>query len=305
MKFFWKIFVVTFVVGSVIIYVAAPMLGSRVMACFHRDEPSPDEMTPAVAVHEESIRTTVAVSAPVRPAGASQKVQDTDDTSPALEGVYLAKPNEQPGWGVTSHRVSYYKMDGARMGTVEGGLLFDCEGTITSEEKGVMVKCRFLQEGLSDELFLVGRKNAQFFTATHRKLSKARIQALKDYYALNGKIEARKAEMLEKNAERNPYYADARVAYEAFQKRVQEAKQLEQMRDKLTDTKRMELEDQLRELKLKEVGLKKTLDEANEKFAAWKKAHAAELPQPENDADIKMWTQEKKRLADALPGLAY
>jgi len=29
------------------------------------------------------------------------------------------------------------------------------------------------------------------------------------------------------------------------------------------------------------------------------------LPKPEDDADIKKWAQEKKRLADALPGLLH
>jgi len=300
MKFFWKIFVVTSVVGSVVIYVAAPMVGPWLMAHFRGGEPPFEEE----AAESQDMSVPTVAPEPLRPAITPPKTPEADDTSPALEGVYPAKSNEQPGWGVTSHRVSYYKADGSYAGTVEGGVLFDCIKTITSS-KGAMVECRFLQEGMANEPFLIGRKEAQFFTASHRKLSKSRIQALKDYYALNGKIEVRRADILEENAKRNPHFAAARAAYEAFQKNVQEAKQLEQMRDKLTDAKRMELEDKLRELKLREGGLKKTLDEANEKFAAWKKAHAEELPDPKDDPDIKRWTQEKRRLADALPGLAH
>ena len=298
MKFFWKIFVVAFVVGSVGIYVAAPRVGPRLMGYFRGAEPLVEEEAFVVAVQE--LNTPAVTPTPVAP----PKAPDEGDVSPALEGVYPAKSNELPGWGVTSHRVSYYKADGSYAGTVEGGVLFDCVKTITSS-KGAMVECRFLQEGMPEGSFLIGRKEAKFFTATHRKLSKARVQALKDYYALNGKIEVRRADILEENAKRNPHFAAARAAYEAFQKSVQEAKQLEQMRDKLTDAKRMELEDKLRELKLREGGLKKTLDEANEKFAAWKKAHAEDLPDPKDDPDIKRWTQEKRRLADALPGLVY
>jgi len=300
MKFFWKVFVVTSVVGSVVIYVAAPLVGPRLMVYFRGAEsPVAKETVTAQDVNEQTV-------APIQPAPVTppKAHQDEGDVSPALEGVYPAKSNEPPGWGVTSHKVSYYKADGSYAGTVEGGVLFDCIKTVTSS-KGAMVACRFLQEGMPDELFLIGRKDAQFFTATHQKLSKSRIQALKDYYALNGKIEARRAEILERGAQRNPYFADARATHEAFQKHIQEAKRLEQMRDKLTDTKRMELEDQLREMKLKEVTLKKTFEETQEKYVSWKKAHAADLPDPENDADIKKWKQEKKRLADALPGLAY
>lgn len=298
------IFVVTSVVGSVVIYVTAPMVGPRVMTCFREAGPPPDEPPPFLGkVPEEKVQALTEVSAPAHPDSTPPKTSGADDTSPALEGVYIARPGEPSGWGVTSHKISYYKADGSYVGTLEGGILFDCESTITTEKKGQMAKCRFLHEGMPDELFLIGRKDAMFYTGTHKSLSKARIQALKEYYALNGKIEARRSEILENGASQNPYFADARAAYETFQKSVQEAKRLEQLRDKLTDVKRMDLEDQLRELKMKEVGLKKTLDETNEKFAAWKKAHAAELPKPEDDADIKKWTQGKNQLVAALRGL--
>ena len=296
------IFFVTFVVGSVVIYMVAPVAGPWMMACFRKGGPPPEDAGDGIETKVAPIESFVP---PAPPADVPQKPPEDEDTPPALAGVFPTKSNEQPGWGVTSRRVSYYTLNGTYVGTLDGGILFDCEGTITSEGKGTMVKCRFLHAGMPDDLFLIGRKNAQFFTSTHRKLLKAKIQALKDYYALSANIEARKAELLESGAQRNPYFAEARAAYEAFQKSVQNAKQLEQMRDKLTDAKRMELEDQLRELKLKEVEVKKTMDEANEKFAAWKKAHAAELPQPEDDANIQEWTREKRRLAAALPGLAF
>ena len=299
------IFLVAFVVGSVVIYSAAPVVAPWVVAYFRgEEEPVPEGVAVVASAQDGEARGASEVSAPARPAVAAQRAAEADDVSPALEGVYLARANEQPGWGVTSHRVSYYKADGSYAGTVEGGVLFDCARTITSS-KGAMVECRFLGEGVPEGLFLVGRKDAQFFTASHERLSKARIRALKDYYALNGKIEARRAEVLESGAARSPHFAAARAAHEAYQKHIQEARRLEQMRDRLADGERMRLEDQLRELKLKEVVLKKTFEEAQEKYTAWKKAHADELPKPEDDADIKRWAQEKRQLAAALPGLAY
>ena len=297
MKIFWMIFFATFIVGSMAIYAYAPKAAPRVLAFFHAEgSPAEDPMVSHVPVKVEA--------EPVRPAPEPLKTLDDDDVSPALEGIFPARSNEQPGWGITSHRVSYYKADGSYAGTVEGGVIFDCTKTVTSS-KGTMIECRFLQEGMTDDPFLIGRKDAQFFTASHQKMSKSRTQALKDYYALNGKIEVRRTELLEKGAEQNPHFIAARVAHEAFQKNIQEAKRLEQMRDTLSDSKRVALEDKLRELKLKEVTLKKNFEEKQDKFVAWKKAHAAELPKPEDDTTIQEWAREKKRLAAALPGLAY
>lgn len=301
MKNFWVIYFVTFVVGSAVVYVVAPKVGPAVAACFRAGEPSSGVEGAIVPGPAENAPPA---AAPARPADVPLKTLDEDDMSPALAGVFLARASEPPAWGVTSHKISYYKADGSYVGTVEGGVLFDCANTITSS-KGSMIECRFLQEGMPDAQFLIGRKDAVFFIGSHKRLSKARVRALKDYYALNGKVEARKAELLEKGASQNPHFAAARVAHEAYQKNIQEAARLEQMRSKLADEKRMELEEQLRELKLKEIRLKKAFEEAQDKFTAWKKDHAADLPQPENDADIQAWTQEKKRLAAALPGLAF
>lgn len=296
-------FTVTFVAGSAVIYVIAPMVGPRMTAYFRAEAPPSVEeaASPDVA---GSGNAQADAQETARPANVPLKTLEDDDVSPALEGVFLARASEQPGWGITSRKTPYYKADGTYVGTLEGGILFDCAGTYTSS-KGEMVECRFLKEGMSSGTFFVGRKDALFFTASHRKLSKARVRALTEYYQLSGRVEARRTELLEKGAERNPHFAAARASHEAYQKHIQDAKRLQQMRDTQTDAKRMEVEDKLREMKLKEVALKKTFEEAQDKFTAWKKEHAGELAKPDDDADIKAWTQRKKELAAALPGLAH
>ena len=280
------------------------MAGPRV-AAFFRAEAPPAEMPQPDIVSEGGGQVDAQPVAPVSPPPVTPtKAPNDEEPSPALVGIYPARSNELPGWGVTSHKIPYYKADGTYVGTVEGGVLFDCGKTLTSS-RGVMIECRFQQDDLPGDTFFIGRKDAQFFTSTYRKLSKSRVQALKQYYALNGKIEARRTEIMEKGANQNPYFAPARAAHEAYQKHIQDAQQLEQMRDKIEGTKRMELEDKLRALKMNEGTLRKAFEETQEKFTAWKKAHAADLPKPENDADTQEWTREKKRLAAALPGLAF
>jgi len=300
MKNFWMIFNVTAVVGSVGIYIAAPMAGPHVMAFFRMEAPPVAEPL----LEAVSAGGTDEPPAPVRSPADAPAASDERDSSPSLLEIYPARSNEQPGWGVTSHKIPYYKADGSNAGMVEGGVLFDC-GKMSTSSKGVVIECRFLQEGMPGGTFFIGRKDAQFFTSTHQKLSKSRLQALKSYYALNGKIEARRAEILEQGANQNPYFASARAAHEAYQKHIQDAQQLEQMRDKLEGTKRMDLEDKLRAMKMNEGALTKTFKETQDKFTEWKKAHADSVPKPEDDTNIQEWTREKKRLAAALPGLAY
>lgn len=313
MKFFWPVYLSSVIVGTVGVYVAAPL--ARPCVAGLRKAASP-EQTPAT-VADMSGSGATAASAPVpgapppqlsgaEPAhsvAAPARPQDDDDVPPAVSGIYLASYGDRPEWGVTSQRTAYYKPDGTRIGNVPGGLLFDVCTTHRSS-KGVMVECRFAEGGLTNGVYLVGRKNVCLFTASYAKLSPRQREALKAYYALNGKVESRKTELLQASAAKNPFLASANTAYTAFNAHVEKAQALTLQRDRATGLERSRAEDQLREMKVKEVQLKIALDSANQKFREWKQQHGGETAKPENDADIKKWQQEMADLRQRVPGLA-
>jgi hypothetical protein len=215
----------------------------------------------------------------------------------------LAATGDRPGWGVTSQRTTYYKLDGTRQGALPGGMLFDVARAHQSS-KGAMLECTFLHNGVTNGPFLVSRRDVRLYTASYEKLSARQVEALKSYYALSGKVGVRKNELLQASASKNPHFAAANAAYQAYLVNVSKAKELADKRGTATELDKARLEDQLRELKVAEVKLKADLDAANAKFREWKLQHANEIAKPENDPDIRRWTAEMETLRKKVPGLA-
>lgn len=317
MRFFWPIFFLVFISGSIGIWMTAPRLGSDVADFFGLK--TAGEVRTMRPLSESTVggpgATDVSgklpVGEPVSSASASaggdaRPVQEDDDLLPAMVGVQPVRPREMPGWGVTMRLTSCYTLEGTRAELVPGGVLFDCLKTRGSSN-GEMVECRRVAADGTPEarVVLINRREALFLTASRDKLSKARIQVLQQYYALNAKIHERKRELLQKRAEENPHLNAARIAYEAYERNQGAARRLAKDREAAREERRMEIEDQLRAVKVEDVRLTKALEEEQEKFRKWKKEHAAGQVALEEDPQIQAWMDEKQRLRVQIPGLAF
>lgn len=307
MKLFWPIYLLSVAVGTAVVYLAAP-LARPYFARERGGEPS--EAAPAAAAPAAPAAVAARPAAPAaapqarpKPPPEAGPEEPDDETPPAMLGVYLAATGDQPGWGVTSQRTTYYRLDGTRQGALPGGVLFEVVRAHQSS-KGAMLECTFPQGVTTNGPYLVSRKEVRLFTATPTKLSARQLESLKGYYALSGKIGSRKAELLQASAAKNPHFTAANAAYQTFLAHVAQAKELAAKRETATELEKAFLEDKLREMKVAEVRIKATLDEANQKFRTWKEQHAGELAKPENDPDIKRWTAEMAALRRAVPGLA-
>ena len=298
MRNFWLIYLITAAAATVGVYVAAPMARPLVPNALKRAPVVADSRQPADA--KAADRSTAAPS-PVAP---MSQVEEVDELPPALHGIYLARSNEKPGWGITRHAISYYLPNGTRVGQVDGGVLFDFQNTRTSS-KGNMVECILHGENIPATPMLVNTADVLLFTGDYRKLSPVQLAALNQYYALSGKIAARKKELLQESAQKNPFFATYQASYNTLTRHTEQAKELTAQRDKAMDSERMRIEDKLREMKLAEIQIRKDYDAIHQKFRAWKDQHANELTKPENDASIQQWMQQQTDLLPRVPGLAY
>ena len=304
MKYFWPLFLSSLIVGTAFVYVAAPYARPYVAGLFAADPAVPavadsDARPPAQA---ETDARAASAPAPV-PVPTLPPPDPDDDTPPAMQGVYPVGRGDRPGWGVTHQRATYYKLDGSRMGSVAGGVLFDCK-EIRQSSKGVVVEGLFFQNGATNGPYLVSRKDVHLFTASHAKLSERQLEALRTYYALSGKIGLRKTELLQASAAKNPHFRAYNEAYRVFTAHIEKAKVLAAQRDRATELDRSRLDDQLREMKVAETRIKSEYEALHLKFREWKAQHADELAKPENDPDVKRWTQEMAELRKTIPGLA-
>ena len=321
MRFFWPIYVVSTTVATVGVYFAAPLvrpyvpeflkLPSKTAQIAGDGAHQPEAVlkivpssVPVTAVTSETLETPDKAGKADAATRADTAVAVADELPPALNGIYLAQRGEKPGWGITHQRTVYYKLDGGRAGHVDGGVLLDYRGTRTSS-KGGMVECVLNENGTPSSPVLVGVGDVFLFTGDRAKLSARQLADLQTYYALSGKIASRKNELLQASAAKNPFFATYQAAYKTLMEQIDRAKVLTAQRDRATELEKMRIEDQLRDMKMKETRLRAEYDALHLKFRTWKQQHAHEIAKPEDDPFVKQWSQQKVDLRPRVPGLAY
>lgn len=306
MRFFWPVYFVSLAAGTAAVYTAAPLARPYLSAFVRTEPPAPAPARPAASLKAAPARDPAAAyqPAPEAPTEKAVPVAAAEELPPALNGIYLAQRGEKPGWGVTHQRTTYYTLEGARVGTVEGGVLLEFRGTRTSS-KGAMVECVLFEHGTPSAPLLVGVKDVFLFTGSHTKLSPRQAADLQAYYALNGKIANRKNELLQVAAAKNPFFAEYNAAHKALMAHIERAQELAARRDKATELEKTRIEDQLREMKVAETQLRAAYDAKHLKFRTWKQDHANELGKPEDDAFVKQWSGQMAELRPRIPGLAY
>jgi len=308
MKKFWLLYILLLITGSMAIYLKAPLLTDTIMP-YVPEYLKPNDPSLAKTTYVTNIvkGTIVHQEAPVKKQPPQKVVVPEEETfvSPALEGIYFARSSEQPGWGVTHQKTSFYTDKGAHRGLLEGGAIFICRKGKLSSSKGDLLECQLIAGSLTNSTVLIARKEAHFFTGDYTKLAKKQIDMLSEYYRLNTQMIERKKKLLEEGAARNPYFQSSRTAYLALTKNIEEAKATQQKLATATDAVKTALDEQMRAFKMKETPLKAAFEAEQKKFVEWKQLHASELPNPDTDSQMKTWRDQKAKLISALPGLAF
>lgn len=306
MKLFWIPFIVILLSGTATIYYYAPTCSATVMPYVPNWMKPQDPTLISTTITTNKVVGTILPKEPVQkdpPKKTEVLPEDDSFVSPALEGIYYARSNEHPGWGVTYQETAFYNEKGAYLGVIPSGEILNCLKGKLASSKGDLIECQ--RSSSTNAPLLIARKDAYFFTGDYNKLAAKQVQMLATYYQLNGKITERRRKLLDEGANLNPHFQATRTALVALTQNIEAAKQLQQQLAGATGPKKMALDEQLRALKVKETGLKITFDETQKSFVAWKKQHLSELPNPETDPTIKAWYADKQKLISSLPGLAF
>ncbi len=323
MRFFWPSYLFAAVAGTAAVYVAAPLARPYVRRLF-----------PAPAFHSPAPRSPSPVSVPSVPSGPSGTSapsgpsglpglpglpetsgpsgtsapsglpDPSDDSAPALQGIYLANRREKPGWGITHQQAAVFSPDGTHLRQVPGGTLLEYRARRASS-KGGMIECLLVQEESLSPPRLVSQGDVFLFTGSYKRLSGRQLSDLQAYYTLSGKIGLRKNELLRVSAVKNPFFTAYQAAYKRLTEHIDASRALAARRDSAAEEEKTRLENQLREMKVMETRLRAEYNAEHARFRAWKEQHAAELPVLEDDPSIRQWRQEMAQLRASIPGLAY
>lgn len=315
MRYFWPIYILVAVAATAGVYYAAPLARPYIPELLkfqlRTTEPLEGEISelppPKRGVVTDAPKLTAPEpTTPTQPQNTTptKMLEADDDMPPILLGIQLAGRGDKRGWGITHQAANYYAANGTRLGEVVAGTLIKYLGT-QSSSKGAMVECQLQGSEHSDTPVLIGASSLYIFTGDYQKLSGKQLADLNTYYTLNGKIAQRKKELLQISAAKNPHFNEYQAKHKRLMDHLEEAKALAKQRDATTTGSHILLDDKLRTMKHRESQLNREYQEIHEKFRAWKEAHTAELPQPNNDPSIKEWLAQKSALFSRIPGLAY
>jgi len=302
MKSFWKVYVLVALVGSAGVYFAAPY-ARPFMKRFVKEE---KQKKPSAG----GFRVGGGVSGSSGQPGESSVAPPSDpnagnfEDTPALLGIYLAAGRRNPNWGVIKSKTNLYSKEGKRLGELPAGVIFNYK-TRSSSSKGKMISCSLLHKEKEMGPYLIQHKDVYLFTGQYSRLSKNQRHNMEAYYKVKGDVEARKVELMQQLAVKNPHYIAYKQTYERYMSLIDKSKELSMQSDKATGLMRASLDDQLRQMKNDEAELQTKYDKIHAQYKLWKQQHASELPDSSKDSKLNKYSREMQRLAKLIPGLAY
>jgi len=222
------------------------------------------------------------------------------------KGILLVQRGDvAPAWGVVRQQANYYWTDGRRAGLVDAGALVEYRKAVPSP-KGLLADCLIcVTNGSAPARALIRQKDLHLFTGSYGELSAAQVKDVRTYYELAGKKSARRTELLQASAAKNPFFSAYRSAYQALMAHVEKNQAALDCRDRAVDDERVQAQARLYELRMDERRLRIVYEEAEKKFKDWKKAHAEELQAPDEDPDMALWSKLQRMLAPGIAGLAF
>lgn len=279
MKHFGMIYVTVAVVGTAAVFFGAPKFAKY----------RTPQAEPAVPVSPSSSKTQV--KPPPR------------EQPPSFYQIGMARLMTNATWGITRQETSFYSKTGDNRGKIPAGTAFR-KWSVHESSRGRMLAVTPYVPGRRYSLTsLVASVSTLLFTGNPDDLPAPQYAALTNYYALSGKIAARRTALQQAAASKSPYYADATKTYKRYQGFLEESRAIARKRDRASGPERTRLETILNERKTEEAKLTRSMKDANEKFKDWKEKNKA-LFEIEDDDRIETWREEMNNLRGRISGLA-
>jgi len=210
----------------------------------------------------------------------------------------------EQGWGFAKITCPYYAPDGKRLGTLPGGTLFKYNGVKPSSRNSMLV-CTVKRGDAWEGSFLLDCTDIAGYEGDPDTIDPATMQHLADYFAANGKLAERKAELEKAEQAANPHLEKARQTQQAYQDTIEKAAGLEKQMNAAAGTRREKLMDELRALKYEQAQLKIKADQAASAHTAWKAANPADpakfAADPQYKALLASLEAARKPVASLVP----
>ena len=252
-------------------------------------------VTAAVRPSEDPVRVTPqpvakTVTAAPRPATVAPAASFPAEAPPSTRGVVKAAATEA-SWAVLAQVTSVETTEGKSLGTVKGGRFFLIERVDESGPSQVYLIGNFTPKKMKESV-QIPANHVFCFTGSPDDLSETQRHCLREYYELRGAAKEYREKLVREAGEKSPYFQQAAAAVEA-------------LRAKVKSFKNNPTSDENRKATYEISQLKQKVQELNAKHKAWKDAHAAEIPDPDEDPVYKGFLTKQRTFLAPIQEIAF
>ncbi|MBR4171050.1 MAG: hypothetical protein IKR48_05310 [Kiritimatiellae bacterium] len=290
MKFFWPVYLSVAVVGSAAIFFLAPKLGWQRESVA---EQGPERITVSANLPTDVTRRT---------ASGSDALPHVTGQDPISLGIFLARPNQNPEWGITARETIRYSARGKNLGPIPAATIFRFHKKIKSEDGNQLVSCSIIP-GNPSETSLVALASTRLFVGDPNRLSAKHRETMLAYYRLAGQIARRKEDLAREAAAKNPFFVAWSQARKNLRQHQAESRQLTAQRERASGDASMKLTEKLQKRRYDQAALEQKERAAYAQYADWKKKHPEATPDAEKDPKVEALRKQMTALEPTITGL--
>ncbi len=321
MSRFWTTYILTAVIGTAAAYFGAPAISAQIArgarpirlgvmpVASPRGEAQRREAGDRPAELPRSLHTPPEAPAgfgneplPVGAAadGAAAVAETVDKPTPQpQEDRPLYRPPaanpEADSWAILKQNAPHYSVAGQNLGTLPAGTIGEVTKTTTSSNGDVAV-CTIDVNGQWKGPVLISVGHLVVFEGPLTRVPLQTLDLLHRYFSLKGRADARAAAVQQKNASANPHAAAYRRANDAWNALNARVTPLTSEFNTATGTRRAELLEQLKRMRIEQSRLRVEREHAADKVRTWQEQNPPQQPDRVQDPELAGWLAELHRI---------
>ena len=297
MKFFWPVYLTVAVTGTAVIYFLAPKLGWQRESAGEQDPP---RITVSANLPTNGMNRVV--SGTVAASATPDALPPVAGQDPISLGIFPARPNQTPDWGITVRDTVRYSVRGKNLGLIPAATIFRFHKKIKSEDGSQLVSCS-LNLNQPSETSLVAFASTRLFVGDPNRLSAKQRETMSAYYRLAGQIASRKEELARESAAKNPFFTAWSQARKNLRQHQAESRRLTAERDRASGDASMKLTGTLQKRRYDQASLEQKERAAYAQYTDWRKKHPEATLDAEKDPKVQSWRKQMSVLEPTITGL--
>ena len=176
-----------------------------------------------------------------------------------------------PNWAAVAVNTDIYNKEKNKIGVIPGGIIVETSDHVFVKN-GALIHCRQIKDGVVNQEtdFYVLESDLVMFRGPYNNKVHPDKTTIIEFCKVRGQYQKLLDELRKEELKKNPYFNEYKEAVAAYKNMKKESDELEEKRKTTSGAAKANLEDKIHRLKIEEVSARKTLNDAQRKYDAWR-----------------------------------